>query len=79
MEYLRGRALEGLVALQVPSDHVPKVAKQLAVVMFQIHELAFDRLGRLWCGDDGEQNLEVVAVNFGEATPLSSAPRTSLE
>ncbi|KAH6853877.1 kinase-like domain-containing protein [Chaetomium sp. MPI-CAGE-AT-0009] len=79
MECLPGRVLEGPIALQVPPEHLPKVAKQLAEVMFQLHGLTFDRLGRLWCGDDGKGSLEIIPVGFGEVAPPASAPGTSLE
>ncbi|KAL2259403.1 hypothetical protein VTK26DRAFT_6930 [Humicola hyalothermophila] len=67
------------IARQVPPEHLPKVAKQLAEVLFQLHGLSFDRLGRLWCGDDGDGPLEIVPVNSGEAAPAASTPETSLE
>ncbi|KAK4244701.1 hypothetical protein C7999DRAFT_43667 [Corynascus novoguineensis] len=79
MESLPGRVLEGPIALQLPPEHLPKVAKQLAEVMFQLHGLAFDHLGQLWCGNDGQGSLEIDRIDFGGAKSLASAPRTSLE
>ncbi|KAK4144484.1 kinase-like protein [Dichotomopilus funicola] len=59
MEALPGRILGGPIAKQVPLEHLPKVAKQLAGVLFQLHaRLAFERLGRLWSGDDGNGPVE---------------------
>ncbi|KAL2151731.1 hypothetical protein VTH82DRAFT_6829 [Thermothelomyces myriococcoides] len=78
MECLPGRVLDGPIALQVPPKHLPKVAKQFAEVMFQLYELTFNRLGRLWCGDNGESTPEILPVGFGERSP-ASAPATSLE
>ncbi|KAH6634769.1 kinase-like domain-containing protein [Chaetomium sp. MPI-SDFR-AT-0129] len=75
MEALPGRILGGLIAEQIPPEHFPKVAKQLAGVLFQLHvRLAFDRLGRLWSGDDGNGPVEVIPLSPDEA-----APKTSLE
>ncbi|KAK3293768.1 kinase-like domain-containing protein [Chaetomium fimeti] len=79
MESLPGRVLQGPIALQVPPEHTPKVAKQLAEVMFQLHGLAFDRLGRLWSGNEGEGELEIVPIGFDNATSPDAGPRTSLE
>lgn len=46
MEYLDGRVLGGPFASQVPPGYLPKVARELAEILFQLHGLAFDRLGR---------------------------------
>ncbi len=72
MEALPGRTLGGSIAAQVPSEHLPKVASQLAEVVYQLYGLAFDRAGRLWRGKDGDGPLEVIPV---DAKPC---PRTSL-
>jgi hypothetical protein len=79
MGFLPGQVLDVPIALQVPPEHVPKVAKQLAEVMFQLHGLEFDRLGRIWRGKDGEGNLEIVPIEFGDAESPVSTPATSLE
>ena len=72
METLPGRTLGGPIAAQVPSEHLPKVANQLAAVIYQLHGLTFDRTGRLWRGKDGDGPLEVIPV---DSRPC---PRTSL-
>ena len=60
MEHLPGRVLGGTIASQVPPEYLRKVAKQVAEVLFQLHGLTFDRLGRLWCGENGDGPLEMV-------------------
>jgi aminoglycoside phosphotransferase (APT) family kinase protein len=73
MEYLPGRVLGGVIASLVPPEHLPKVAKQIADVLFQLHHLTFDRLGRLWRGEEGDSPLKVIPVDSGPG------PQTSLE
>ncbi|KAK4040318.1 kinase-like domain-containing protein [Parachaetomium inaequale] len=59
MERVTGRVLEGPIASQVPPEHLPKVAKQLADVLYQLHGLTFDRLGQLWSGEKGGGPVEI--------------------
>lgn len=73
MEYLPGRVLGGPIASRVPPEHLSKVAKQTADVLFQLHHLTFDRLGRLWRGEEGDGPLEVIPIGSGPE------PQTSLE
>lgn len=79
MEYLEGRELGGSLVLKVPPKFFPKVAKQIADVLFQLHRLTFDRLGRLWRGADGNGPLEIVALDSDNPSSPDSSPRTSLE
>lgn len=74
MEHLDGQVLGGTIASQVPLKHIPKVAKQLAEVLFQLQGLAFDRLGRLWCGENCDEPPEIIPIN-----PDHASPQTSLE
>jgi hypothetical protein len=60
-------------------EHLPKVTKQVAEVLFQLHGLTFDRLGRLWCGENGDSPLEMVPPGLDHGSPASSTPETSLE
>lgn len=83
MEHLPGRMLGGTLVSAVPGKHLPKVAKQFAEVLYQLHGLTFDRLGRLWRGEDGDGPLEVIPVDLdgdsNSEAPPSPAPHTSLE
>lgn len=79
MECLEGRELEGAIASAVPPEFLPKVAKQMAEILFQLHQLTFDRLGRLWCGADGKGPLEIVALDSESPPSPKSSPQTSLE
>jgi aminoglycoside phosphotransferase (APT) family kinase protein len=79
MERLPGRVLGGTIVSKVQSEHLPKVAEQLAEALYQLSGLTFDRLGRLWRGKDSNGTLEVIPVGCDSAVPSSSAPQTSLE
>ena len=76
MERLAGRTLNHALALSVPVQHHSKVAKQLAAVFFELNNLTFDRIGRLWCGDSADQTVEIIGMTWHESiVPLE----TSLE
>jgi hypothetical protein len=63
MEY-RGHSLPNGLAKPVPSEHRPKVAKQLANVFTELQNLTFSRIGRLWCGDEADQPVKVIAMDW---------------
>ncbi|KAF7560555.1 hypothetical protein G7046_g3599 [Stylonectria norvegica] len=76
MQYLRGRVLQGGPARAIPRQHHEKVAKQLANVFAELQNLTFSRIGRLWCGDDANQPVEIIPM----AWHASPGPlETSLE
>jgi hypothetical protein len=79
MEGVTGRVLGGTIASQVPLEHLPKVAKQLADVLYQLNGLTFDRLGQLWSGEKGDSPVEIILFDSDSASSPSSAPQTSLE
>ncbi|TVY72893.1 hypothetical protein Focb16_v012829 [Fusarium oxysporum f. sp. cubense] len=64
----RGHSLPNGLATTIPSEHHPKVAKQLANVFTELQNLTFSRIGRLWCGDTADQPVEVIAMDW-HATP----------
>jgi isoamyl acetate esterase len=64
MEYLGGRTLPNGLGAVVPQNHHSKVAKQLASVFAQLQNLTFSRIGRLWCGDNADQNPEIMAMGW---------------
>lgn len=74
MEHLDGQVLGGPIAEKVPPAHMPKVARQLADVLFQLESLTFDRLGRLWRGKSCDGPSAIVPVD-----PQEPTPKTSLE
>ncbi|KAI9657412.1 MAG: hypothetical protein M1821_003094 [Bathelium mastoideum] len=76
MEYLGGRTLDNVLAVSIPPQHHPKIAKQLANVFVQLQNLTFDRIGRLWCGETADKLVEIIAMAWHESPgPLE----TSLE
>ncbi len=74
MEPVVGRNLDNVLALGLLSKHLPKVAKQLADILFQLYGLSFDRLGRPWCGENADEPLQIIPVD--DSCPV---PQTSLE
>lgn len=76
MEYLGGHILSDGVARTIPRQHRAKVARQLANVFAELQNLTFTRIGRLWCGEDAEQPVEIIPMAWHSSPgPL----RTSLE
>lgn len=67
------------IASKVPFNHLRKVAKQLAEVLFQLCGLHFDHLGQLWCSEDCDKPPEIIPVGPNNARPPSLTPQTSLE
>ncbi|KAI0200869.1 kinase-like domain-containing protein [Astrocystis sublimbata] len=62
MEYLKGRTLPGGLAKTVPHHYHTRVAKQLANVFAELQNLTFTRIGRLWCGENTDQPVEIMAM-----------------
>lgn len=87
MQYMPGRELKDGFTKDVPAEHLPKVARQLAQVLFELeHELAFPGLGILWCGDDGNSAPETIPIptldsseDLDGTVDYGNVPRTSLE
>lgn len=76
MEYLGGRTLPDGLAHSIPRQHHTKVAKQLANVFADLQNLTFSRIGRLWCGEDADQPVEIIPMAWHSSPgPLE----TSLE
>lgn len=76
MEYLGGRTLPNGLGRAIPSQHHNKVARQLANVFAQLQNLTFSRIGRLWCGENADQPVEIIPMAW-HATP--GPLETSLE
>lgn len=75
MEYLGGRKVDGL-ATSIPRQYHTKVAKQFANVFAELQNLAFSRIGRLWCGETADQPVEIIPMAWHHSPgPLE----TSLE
>lgn len=87
MQYMPGRELNGGLAKDVPAEYLPKVARQLAQVLFEFeHQLAFPNLGIPWCGDDGNSEAEIIPIpdldsskDLDDAVKSERFPRTSLK
>ncbi|KAF5576677.1 GDSL lipase acylhydrolase family [Fusarium pseudocircinatum] len=60
----RGHPLPNGLARTVPSEHLSKVARQLANVFAELQNLTFSRIGRLWCGDGADQPVQVIAMDW---------------
>lgn len=87
MQYMPGREVKGGIAKRVPAEYLPKVARQLSQVFFELeHRVAFPSLGILWCGDDGNSVPEIIPVpgldspeDLNDTVEAKRFPRTSLE
>lgn len=89
MEFLPGRDVGGPIAREVPDEYLPKVAKQLAAVLFQLeNQLAFPKMGMLWCGADCAGPPEILPLSLEDPAGLlednrdarsDDSPQTSLE
>ncbi|KAH7233705.1 kinase-like domain-containing protein [Fusarium tricinctum] len=62
LEYLGGRTPKDLLVRSIPLVYHEKVAKQLAEVFAELQNLTFSRIGRLWCGEDAEQPIEIIGM-----------------
>lgn len=62
MECLPGRTLPSGLATTIPPQHHTKVAKQLANVFSELQDLTFSRIGRLWCGENADQPVELIPM-----------------
>lgn len=86
MQYMPGRELKGGIAKDVPVEYLPKVARRLAQVLFELeHQVAFSSLGIPWCGDDGNSAAEVIPIpdldsteDLDDAVKSERFPRASL-
>lgn len=76
LEYLGGRTLKDLLVRSIPLAYHDKVAKQLAEVFAELQNLNFSRIGRLWCGEDAEQTIEIIGMAWHA---LPGPLETSLE
>lgn len=79
MEYLKGRVLDSRIASQVPAASLPHIAHQLADVLFQLENLTFDQIGRIWCGETCQEPPRVIPWERDNKTLATPRPQTSLE
>lgn len=81
MECLKGRVLDYRTPMvrQVPSEHLPHVARQLADVLYQLENLTFDRLGRIWCGEKCDEPPQIIPCKLPDKASARECPRTSTE
>jgi isoamyl acetate esterase len=64
MSVLPGRHLDGPFAMSVPVQHQQKVANQLAEILHQLStRMIFERIGRVWCGEHGEEEPSIISFN----------------
>ena len=64
MEYLGGFTLTNGIAETVPPKYHRKVAEQLARVFVQLQSPTFNRIGRLWRGNDAEQPVDIIPTSW---------------
>lgn len=64
-----GNTCEKTLAEAVPPKYLSKVAEQLANVFFELQDLTFDRIGRIWTLGDADLELITPAVPDGATCP----------
>jgi hypothetical protein len=88
MEFLPGRDVGRPLARGVPAVYLPKVAKQLADVLFQLeNELSFKEIGIIWRGTDYAGPAKIISLPSKNheydlnrlPSTHSDSPKTSLE
>ncbi|KAM5469257.1 hypothetical protein MauCBS54593_004613 [Microsporum audouinii] len=71
---LSGKTFEGPIAKSAPPHCLPKIARQLANVFFELQKISFDSIGPVMPRRDASTEYEVVPIN-----PGARLPQTSLE
>ncbi|KAG5950826.1 hypothetical protein E4U57_007347 [Claviceps arundinis] len=80
LEGLKGKTLESTMAQEVPVDYKHHVASQLADVLYQLENLTFDRLGRIWCGENCDEPPRIIPWGSDDDESLATLHvQTSLE
>jgi len=62
MSALPGRTLDKTFALSVPEQHKPKVAGQLARYWYELSQVTFDQIGRIWGGPGADDDLRIISL-----------------
>ncbi|KAK2753264.1 hypothetical protein FQN54_007955 [Arachnomyces sp. PD_36] len=80
-EYLPGRPCNNILARAVPLKYRSKVAKQLANVFFELQNLTFDRIGRIWTRDNADMrnNADLKLISPAIPDGATDLLDTSLE
>ncbi|KAG6021662.1 hypothetical protein E4U19_005548 [Claviceps sp. Clav32 group G5] len=79
MECLKGKTLESTMAQQVPANYKLHVASQVADVLYQLENLTFDRLGRIWCGENCDEPPRIIPWLPSDGYLATPRVQTSLE
>lgn len=68
MEAMNGHVLEESMSC-LPSECQDKVASQFAHFLFELSNVRFDRIGRLWCGTSGNDEPEIIPFETVDGGP----------
>ncbi|KAF5136338.1 hypothetical protein E5D57_000098 [Metarhizium anisopliae] len=79
MERLKGRVLDSTIASKVPAECLPQVSRQPADVLFQLENLSFDCLGRIWCGENCDEPPTIIPWEREDTASAIPHIETSLE
>ncbi|KAG6050453.1 hypothetical protein E4U39_004102 [Claviceps sp. Clav50 group G5] len=79
MECLEGQTLQQNMARQVPANYKLHVASQVADVLYQLENLTFDRLGRIWCGENCDEPPRIIPWWSSDGSLATPRAQTSLE
>lgn len=64
MSALSGRTLDKTFALSVPEQHKPKVAGQLARYWYELSQITFDQIGRIWGGPGADDDPRIISLQW---------------
>ncbi|KAG6161900.1 hypothetical protein E4U22_007707 [Claviceps purpurea] len=79
LECLKGKTLESTMAKTVPAAYKQHVASQVADVLYQLENLTFDRLGRIWCGENCDEPPRIIPSRSSDGSLATARVQTSLE
>ncbi|KAG6117969.1 hypothetical protein E4U12_001310 [Claviceps purpurea] len=79
LECLKGKPLQSTMAKTVPADYKQHVASQVADVLYQLENLTFDRLGRIWCGENCDEPPRIIPSRSRNGSLATPHVQTSLE
>ena len=61
MSTLPGKHLDDPFAFSVPEEFKPKVADKLAQYVWELSQITFDHIGRIWCNTDLDEKHQIIS------------------
>jgi len=60
MSALPGNLLDYRFSRSIPEKHKNKVVGQLAKYLYELGEIIFNKIGRIWCGNHVDENPRII-------------------